>query len=47
LTWTAKTPGTYTVVVEAKDKFNSGLFSTYSEAKTELAFEVAAGKATK
>ncbi|MEH7415071.1 Ig-like domain-containing protein [Neobacillus drentensis] len=45
LNWTAKNPGTYTVVVEAKDQFNFGLFSTYSEAKSELTFEVAAGKA--
>ncbi|MBT2658648.1 Ig domain-containing protein group 2 domain-containing protein [Bacillus sp. ISL-18] len=47
LTWTARNPGTYTVVVEAKDQFNFGLFSTYSEARTELTFEVAAGKANK
>jgi len=44
LKWTAKNPGTYTVVVEAKDQFNFSLFSTYSEARTELTIEVAAGK---
>ncbi|ULT56795.1 Ig-like domain-containing protein [Neobacillus drentensis] len=47
LTWTAKIPGTYTVVVEAKDQFNFGLITPYSEARTQLTFEVAAGKATK
>ncbi|WP_342043013.1 Ig-like domain-containing protein [Bacillus sp. OTU2372] len=47
LNWTAKIPGTYKVVVEAKDQFNFGLFSTYSEAKSELTFEVAAGKVAK
>ncbi|MCM3729087.1 Ig-like domain-containing protein [Neobacillus cucumis] len=47
LIWTAKNPGTYTIVVEAKDKYNFGLFATYSEAKTQLTFDVAAGKAKK
>lgn len=44
LTWTAKTPGTYNLIVEAKDQFNTGLFSYYSEARTEMSFDVAAGK---
>ncbi|WP_026567708.1 Ig-like domain-containing protein [Bacillus sp. UNC41MFS5] len=45
LTWTAKNTGTYTIFIEAKDKYNSGLSSYYYEARTELTFDVAAGKA--
>ncbi|MFB5195069.1 Ig-like domain-containing protein [Neobacillus sp. KR4-4] len=44
LKWTAKSPGTYTIFVEAKDKYNSGLSSYYYEARTELTFDVEAGK---
>ncbi|MCM3115336.1 Ig-like domain-containing protein [Neobacillus sp. MER 74] len=44
LKWTAKNPGTYTIFVEAKDKYNSGLSSYYYEARTELTFDVEAGK---
>ncbi|PGV53324.1 DUF4350 domain-containing protein [Bacillus sp. AFS037270] len=44
LKWTAKSPGTYTIIVEAKDMFNTGLFSYYSEASAEMSFDVAAGK---
>ncbi|MFL6560626.1 MAG: Ig-like domain-containing protein, partial [Bacillus sp. (in: firmicutes)] len=44
LTWTAKNPGTYTIFVEAKDKYNFGLSSFYYEARTELTFDVEAGK---
>lgn len=47
LTWTAKIPGTYTIVVEAKDQYNFGLSSKYYEARTELTFEVSASKGTK
>jgi DNA/RNA endonuclease YhcR with UshA esterase domain len=47
LTWTAKNPGTYTIFVEAKDKYNSGLSSYYYEARTALTFDVEAGKAKK
>ncbi|NHC38435.1 Ig domain-containing protein group 2 domain-containing protein [Bacillus sp. MM2020_1] len=45
LTWTAKNPGTYTIFVESKDKYNFGLSSYYYEARTELTFDVVAGKA--
>ncbi|MEH6908164.1 Ig-like domain-containing protein [Neobacillus drentensis] len=45
LTWTAKKPGTYTIFVESKDKYNFGLSSYYYEARTELTFDVVAGKA--
>ncbi|MED4225476.1 Ig-like domain-containing protein [Neobacillus cucumis] len=44
ITWTAKTPGTYKIVVEAKDKHNTGLLSNYFEARSELTFDVAAVK---
>ena len=44
LKWTAKNPGTYTIFVEAKDKYNFGLSSYYYEARTELTFDVEAGK---
>jgi uncharacterized protein YdeI (BOF family) len=44
LTWTAKIPGTYTIFVEAKDKYNFGLLSNYFEARTELTFDVEASK---
>ncbi|MDR4949954.1 Ig-like domain-containing protein [Neobacillus cucumis] len=44
ITWTAKTPGTYKIVVEAKDKHNTGLLSNYFEARSELTFDVEAGK---
>ncbi|EKN66480.1 Ig domain-containing protein group 2 domain-containing protein [Neobacillus bataviensis LMG 21833] len=42
--WTARNPGTYTIVVEAKDQYNNGLFSNYFEARSEMSFDVAAGK---
>ncbi|MEH7116864.1 Ig-like domain-containing protein, partial [Neobacillus vireti] len=44
LNWNARNPGTYTIIVEAKDKFNTELFSYYAEAHAEMTFEVAAGK---
>ncbi|MGG3467488.1 DUF4350 domain-containing protein [Neobacillus pocheonensis] len=47
VTWTPKQPKTYTIIVQAKDKYNVGLFSYYYEAQTELTFDVVAGKVIK
>ncbi|MBO0961013.1 lamin tail domain-containing protein [Neobacillus sp. MM2021_6] len=44
VTWTAKNPGNYIIVVEAKDKYNEGLLPHYTEALTVMTFNVAAGK---
>jgi hypothetical protein len=43
VTWTPKKPGTYTIIVLAKDQFNSGFFLHYYEAKTEMTFTVVPG----
>lgn len=38
--WTPKLPGTYKIIVLAKDQFNNGLVADYHESKTELTFKV-------
>jgi hypothetical protein len=40
VSWTPKLPGTYTIIVLAKDKYNNGFLSSYHEAETKLTFTV-------
>ncbi|WP_160724102.1 DUF4350 domain-containing protein [Bacillus sp. USDA818B3_A] len=47
LKWTAKTPGTYTITVEARDKYNPAIFGYNPEASAKMSFEVEAGKRNK
>jgi DNA/RNA endonuclease YhcR with UshA esterase domain len=44
VTWTPKKPGSYAVIVQAKDKYNFGLFSYYYEAQNVMTFDVVPGK---
>jgi uncharacterized protein YdeI (BOF family) len=38
--WTPKKPGTYKLIVLAKDQYNAGFFASYQEANTELSITV-------
>lgn len=40
VSWTPKLPGTYKIIVLAKDQFNNGFFAHYYEEKTEMTFTV-------
>lgn len=40
VSWTPKMPGTYKVIVLAKDQFNNGFSAFYHEAETEMTFTV-------
>lgn len=44
VTWTPKKPGTYKVIVLAKDHFNNGFSASYHEAETEMTITVEPGK---
>lgn len=40
VSWTPKMPGTYKIIVQAKDYFNNGFSTSYKEAETEMTFKV-------
>ncbi len=45
LTWTPNVPGNYTIIVEAKDKYQTGTASFY-EARNEINYTINVGKVT-
>jgi hypothetical protein len=44
VSWMPKMPGTYKIIVLAKDQFNTGLLTHYQEAETEMTITVDPGK---
>jgi hypothetical protein len=47
VTWTPKKPGTYKIIVQAKDHFNNGFSAHYHEAEIEMTFTVDPSKGKK